>query len=214
MGNIGEPVLDALAAHEDGGAWPDVFIVELSSFQLETTASLRTTAATVLNVTENHLDRYPGLDAYAAAKARIFIAGGLQILNRDDARSLAMRIPGRVVQTFGAGAPATASEWGLADRSDSDGLWLAHGDTTLLAADELALVGRHNVLNALAALALASTVCKIDAAVLAALAAFRGFRTGWSAWPTSVASCSSMIPRERPLPRRWQRSRESAAPRC
>jgi UDP-N-acetylmuramoylalanine--D-glutamate ligase len=174
VGNIGEPVLDALATHEDGGAWPDVFVVELSSFQLETTASLRTTAAAVLNVSENHLDRYTGLDAYAAAKARIFIAGGQQVLNRDDSRSLAMRIPGRVVQTFGAGAPASASEWGLVDGNDSDGLWLARGDTALLAADELALVGRHNMLNALAALSLASTVCKIDSAVLAALAAFQG----------------------------------------
>jgi UDP-N-acetylmuramoylalanine--D-glutamate ligase len=174
VGNIGEPVLDALAAHEGGSAWPDVFVVELSSFQLETTASLRTTAAAVLNVTENHLDRYSGIDSYAAAKARIFIAGGQQVLNRDDARSLAMRIPGRVTQTFGADAPPEEGDWGLVGESGSDALWLAHGEDLVLAADELALVGRHNALNALAALALASTVCRIDAAVLAALAAFEG----------------------------------------
>ena len=58
IGNIGEPVLDVLAAHENGARWPDVFVVELSSFQLETTASLDATAATVLNISENHLDRY------------------------------------------------------------------------------------------------------------------------------------------------------------
>ena len=59
----------------------------------------------MLNVTDNHLDRYAGIDDYAAAKARIFAGGGIQVLNRDDPRSLAMRIPGRLVQTFGAGVP-------------------------------------------------------------------------------------------------------------
>ena len=82
-----------------------MFVLELSSFQLETTSSLAPTAAAVLNVTDNHLDRYAGIDEYAAAKARIFRGGGIQVLNRDDPRSLAMRIPGRLVQTFGAGVP-------------------------------------------------------------------------------------------------------------
>ena len=71
-GNIGDAVLDALAAPDAN--WPDVFVLELSSFQLETTSSLAPTAATVLNVTDNHLDRYAGIDDYAAAKARIFAA--------------------------------------------------------------------------------------------------------------------------------------------
>ncbi|HEY8622456.1 MAG TPA: UDP-N-acetylmuramoyl-L-alanine--D-glutamate ligase, partial [Casimicrobiaceae bacterium] len=174
IGNIGEPVLDALAEHEDGAPWPDVFVLELSSFQLETTESLRPTAATVLNVTENHLDRYPGIDAYATAKARIFIGGAQQVLNRDDPRSLAMRIPGRTVHTFGAGAPATERDWGLVERGGSASSWLARSDALLVATDELALVGHHNALNALAALALTSTVGEIDAAVLAALTAFQG----------------------------------------
>jgi UDP-N-acetylmuramoylalanine--D-glutamate ligase len=172
VGNIGEPVLDALGAYERGTPWPDVFVVELSSFQLETTASLKPTAATVLNVTENHLDRYAGIDAYAAAKARIFAAGGEQILNRDDPRSLAMRLSGRVVHTFGGGIPEGENDWGLVQTKGS--LRLARGGALLLAASELSLVGRHNLLNALAALALASTVVKIDKKVLAALAAFRG----------------------------------------
>jgi UDP-N-acetylmuramoylalanine--D-glutamate ligase len=90
-GNIGDAVLDMLPSD---GAWPDVFVLELSSFQLETTSSLHPTAATVLNVTDNHLDRYAGIDGYAAAKARIFEGGGIQVLNRDDPRSLGMRIPG------------------------------------------------------------------------------------------------------------------------
>jgi UDP-N-acetylmuramoylalanine--D-glutamate ligase len=172
VGNIGEPALDALAGYEREARWPDVFVSELSSFQLETTSSLEPVAATVLNITENHLDRYRGMDEYAAAKARIFAGGGEQILNRDDARSLAMAIPGRIVQTFGAGIPQGEHEWGFVERKGAT--WLARGGALLLPVTELALVGRHNALNALAALALASTVAKIDAKVLAALAAFRG----------------------------------------
>jgi UDP-N-acetylmuramoylalanine--D-glutamate ligase len=88
-GNIGDAVLDVLeriVASDASHPWPDVIVLELSSFQLETTASLRPTAAAVLNVTDNHLDRYAGIDAYAAAKARIFAGGGMQVLNRDDPR--------------------------------------------------------------------------------------------------------------------------------
>ena len=172
VGNIGEPVLDALSAHERGAPWPDVFVIELSSFQLETTWSLKPVAATVLNVTENHLDRYVSIAEYAAAKARIFDGGGEQILNRDDARSLAMRLDGRVVQTFGSGVPERENDWGLVERKSS--VWLARGGALLAAASELKLVGRHNALNALAALALASTVAKIDRKVLAALSTFQG----------------------------------------
>jgi UDP-N-acetylmuramoylalanine--D-glutamate ligase len=172
VGNIGEPVLDVLAAHEQGSPWPDAFVIELSSFQLETTTSLEPVAATVLNVTENHLDRYAGIDEYSSAKARIFAGLGEQVLNRDDPRVLAMRLPGRVVQTFGAGVPEGENDWGLVERQGA--AWLARGGALLLPASELQLVGRHNALNALAALALASTLVKIDARVLAALTAFQG----------------------------------------
>jgi UDP-N-acetylmuramoylalanine--D-glutamate ligase len=171
-GNIGAPVLDALPA---GGGWPDVYVLELSSFQLETTASLVPVAATVLNVTENHLDRYSGMDAYAAAKARIFMGGGIQVLNRDDPRSLAMRIPGRLVQTFGAGVPESEEAWGLVDRGGAThDVWLARGGALLLPTADLRLVGRHNALNALAALALVSSIAKVDRAVQAALIRFEG----------------------------------------
>jgi UDP-N-acetylmuramoylalanine--D-glutamate ligase len=174
-GNIGEPVLDVLARVEASGAWPDVFVLELSSFQLETTASLRPTAATVLNVTENHLDRYAGMDAYTAAKARIFDGGGVQVLNRDDRRSSAMRRAGRVVETFGASMPALEEEWGLVERADDARReWLARGGQLLVRASDLRLVGRHNALNALAALALVSAVTPIKPRVLAELAAFEG----------------------------------------
>ena len=174
-GNIGEAVLEALAPFDGPGAtrrWPDVFVLELSSFQLETTASLQPTAASVLNVSENHLDRYPGIDEYAAAKARIFAHGGVQVVNRDDARSLALRIPGRTVESFGAGVPAGEGEWGLVlfDRTT----WLAHGGGLLVPTSSLSLMGRHNALNALAALALVSTVTRIDRDVLDALKGFQG----------------------------------------
>jgi len=149
-------------------------VVELSSFQLETTSSLHVNAAAVLNVTDNHLDRYSGIDAYALAKARIFNGGGEQVLNRDDPRSLAMRVPGRAVQTFGSGEPPTARDWGLVQREGGDAFWLARGDALLVDTRDLALVGQHNALNALAALALTSTITRIDGAVLAALAAFQG----------------------------------------
>ncbi|HQR10784.1 MAG TPA: UDP-N-acetylmuramoyl-L-alanine--D-glutamate ligase [Casimicrobiaceae bacterium] len=171
-GNIGDAVLDAVAPFEAGEPWPDVFVLELSSFQLETTTSLRPVAAAVLNVTDNHLDRYPGMDEYAAAKARIFDGGGVQVVNRDDPRSLAMRIQGRTVENFGVTVPAEEGEWGLVDFHGST--WLARGGELLLPADALALVGRHNALNALAALALTSTVARIDRRVLDALRSFRG----------------------------------------
>jgi UDP-N-acetylmuramoylalanine--D-glutamate ligase len=170
-GNIGDAVLDVLPRD---GRWPDVFVLELSSFQLETTSSLRPSAATVLNVSENHLDRYADVDAYAAAKARIFAGGGIQVLNRDDPRSIAMRIRDRLVHTFGGGVPQSEDAWGLVARDRGDDLWLARGGTPLLPQADLRLVGRHNALNALAALALVSSVAPVRREVLGALGRFEG----------------------------------------
>ncbi len=214
VGNIGEPVLDALAEHERRRAWPDVFVLELSSFQLETTSSLRRPRRRVLNVTENHLDRYAGIDAYAAAKARIFAGGGEQVLNRDDPRSLAMPASGprgadlRRRRSRGRSATGALVQHGATRRGSRAAA------RCCFAASDLTLVGRHNALNALAALALVSTVAKIDAKVLAALAAFAGCRTGWSASPKSAASSSSTIPRARRSPRRRPRSPASGGRPC
>lgn len=171
-GNIGTPVLDALAECEADARWPELFVLELSSYQLETTATLAPAAATVLNVSANHLDRYPGLADYAAAKARIYAHAGVQVLNRDDPIVRLMRLPGHTVQSFGASVPVSEEEWGLVRRADGE--WLARGGELLLPAAALSLVGRHNALNALAALALVGAVAKVTPAVLDALAAFAG----------------------------------------
>lgn len=174
-GNIGDAVLDVLVPYIDSSRarlWPDVFVLELSSFQLETTASLAPTAAAVLNITENHLDRYASFESYASAKARIFAGSGVQVVNRDDPLSFDMRIAGRTIESFGAGVPSAEGEWGLVR---FDGVtWLAHGGGLLVPTSSLALVGRHNALNALAALALTSTVARVDRRVLDTLKAFEG----------------------------------------
>jgi UDP-N-acetylmuramoylalanine--D-glutamate ligase len=171
-GNIGTPVLDALAANEAGAPWPGVFVLELSSYQLEMTTSLKPVAAAVLNVSPNHMDRYAGIADYAGAKARIFAQATVQILNRDDPIVRLMRLPGRTAQTFGAGVPLSEEEWGLVARAGD--VWLARGGELIMQASRLTLVGRHNALNALAALALTSAVAKLGRPVLDALATFRG----------------------------------------
>jgi UDP-N-acetylmuramoylalanine--D-glutamate ligase len=171
-GNIGNPVLDALASRARGESWPDVYVLELSSYQLETTRSLKPVAAVVLNVSPNHLDRYAGIADYAGSKARIFEQATVHVLNRDDPIVRLMRLPGRTAQTFGAGVPLSEEEWGLVERGGDT--WLARGGELIVQTSRLSLVGRHNALNALAALALTSSLSKIDRPVLEALAAFRG----------------------------------------
>src|SRR5689334_1285770 len=99
-GNIGLPVLDTLREIEAGKRVPEVFVLELSSFQLETTVSLAPDAAACLNVSEDHLDRYVDMDAYAQAKARIFHGEGVQVLNRQDMYCASMARPDRKVFTF------------------------------------------------------------------------------------------------------------------
>jgi UDP-N-acetylmuramoylalanine--D-glutamate ligase len=88
-GNIGPAALDALMTRHRWRRLPAVWVLELSSFQLETTHTLAADAATVLNISEDHLDRYNGLDDYSAAKARVFQGCGVMVVNRDDPRSLA-----------------------------------------------------------------------------------------------------------------------------
>jgi UDP-N-acetylmuramoylalanine--D-glutamate ligase len=103
-GNISPAALTALMDAQDAGALPQVWVLELSSFQLETTETLFPTAATVLNISDDHLDRYIDLDEYGSAKARIFQsaagAPGVQVLNRDDTRVCRMVLPDRHIISF------------------------------------------------------------------------------------------------------------------
>jgi UDP-N-acetylmuramoylalanine--D-glutamate ligase len=171
-GNIGLPVLDALSATLDQAALPDVFVLELSSFQLESTSSLEPDAAAMLNLTEDHLDRYDGMADYAAAKARIFAGQGVQVLNRDDSRSMAMAVPGRTVTTFGTGPARDAREWGVRTRAGRK--MLTQGRRGVMPLAELPVAGRHNAANALAALALTSTLDLPERMLLDGLRRFEG----------------------------------------
>jgi UDP-N-acetylmuramoylalanine--D-glutamate ligase len=172
-GNIGLPVLDALSAIETGAApVPDVFVLELSSFQLETTHNLYVTAAAVLNISEDHMDRYPDMTKYVVAKGRIFHHAGTQVLNRDDPYTLALALPFETVRTFGLDAPARPEQWGLVEHDGQD--WLACGDDRLMPCAELKVAGRHNAANALAALALCQSLELPLPPLLDALRAYEG----------------------------------------
>ncbi len=171
-GNIGTPVLEALDAAEHSAAVPDVFVLELSSFQLESTTSLNADAAAMLNLSEDHLDRYDGIAGYALAKQRIFNGDGAQVLNRADARSAAMAQSGRVVHRFGIDAAQGEREWGIAG-SGGDAA-LMRDQQTLLPLADLPVAGLHNAANALAAGALCHAIGIDDAAIAQALRAFKG----------------------------------------
>src|SRR5581483_982280 len=141
-GNIGLPVLDAAIDIQSGRRRrPDIFVLELSSFQLETTQSLNAEAAAVLNLSEDHLDRYPSMREYAQAKSRIYLGDGVQVINRDDPLVRDMAIPDRSTLTFGFGEPGAEGEFGL--RSVGNDIWLAQGDTALMTARDLRVAGLH-----------------------------------------------------------------------
>ncbi len=166
-GNIGLPVLDALAERDMTGKHPDVWVLELSSFQLETTTSLRPDAATVLNISEDHMDRYAALVDYAGVKARVF-ASGVQVLNRDDAMVMAMAAPKLKPRTFGL----EPGDYGLVESKGH--YWLAEGKQKLFPVDDLPIAGLHNAANALAALALCRAIGLEYDKLLPALKTFKG----------------------------------------
>ncbi|MHB1140717.1 MAG: UDP-N-acetylmuramoyl-L-alanine--D-glutamate ligase [Sulfuricaulis sp.] len=168
-GNIGVPALSLLADSE-----PDVYVLELSSFQLETTASLNARAATVLNITPDHMDRYRDIDEYAEAKARIFRGNGTMVLNTDDPRVMRMREPGRRLAGFGLGRPLATQDYGLDEINGET--WLVHGRQPLMKAAEVPLAGRHNLANVLAAMALAEAVGVTPDVACAAVRAFKGLK--------------------------------------
>ena len=169
-GNISPPALVALMKRVK--KHPAVWVLELSSYQLETTWSLEPDAAVLLNLSEDHLDRYAGLADYAEAKARVFMGTGAQLLNRCDSVSMALALRGRNQVTFGGDAPPVTEDFGIVEAGGRD--WLARGAERLLAVDELPLSGAHNVSNALAACALAHLAGVPLAALAQGLRSFRG----------------------------------------
>ena len=171
-GNLGTPALDLL------GGSPQLYVLELSSYQLESTSSLGLVAGAVLNVTPDHMDRYAGLEEYAAAKARIFARCAVAVVNLDDPRVATMPRPGQRVVGFSVdGHPA--ADWQLVSRDGAD--WLARGAEPWLATGDLRIAGRHNAANALAALAIGESAGIPRAAMLAALREFPGLphRSQW-----------------------------------
>ncbi|RST54458.1 Mur ligase family protein [Variovorax sp. MHTC-1] len=228
-GNIGPTLLDTLAAHIDAGTLPEVWVLELSSFQLDGVQGFEPTAAAVLNVSQDHLDWHGDMASYAAAKARIFGANGTMVLNREDdavmamsgagpsqaakapsggsddapARSVGARRPApvklakgqapRSIVTFGAGMPLRPGDYGLellngmawlvraleADETQKRKRGAAAEEEEihiqrLMPANALRIRGRHNALNALAALALATAAgCQL-APMLYGLREYRG----------------------------------------
>lgn len=143
-GNLGVPALDLLMQADT----TDLYVLELSSFQLETTHSLHSAVATVLNVTPDHMDRYDTLQDYQAAKLRVYQHCKIAVCNREDAMTETAHTPKFY---FTLNEPQ-AGEFGL--RTEGQENWLAFGNDLLLAVNELPVVGRHYQANALAALAI------------------------------------------------------------
>lgn len=167
-GNIGVPVLALPKA--------DIYVLELSSFQLETTHKLAAKVATILNISEDHLDRYDGLQGYIAAKQRIYNHAEVCVVNRDDAATYPAEAQAATI-SFGSSIPQE-NEFGLIAQQ---GTWLALGSQSLVAASELKIKGRHNLANALAALAIVQALDIDLTTVLPALKRFAGlpYRCQW-----------------------------------
>lgn len=179
-GNIGTPVLDLLAEPAE------LHVLELSSFQLETTHELKAAAATVLNVSPDHLDRYDSMQDYTLTKQRIYRGAAVAVVNRDDPLTRPLMTQGMQARSFGLNRP-DLRDYGLLEQ-DGD-VWLACGLEPLLPARTLRIKGRHNLANGLAALALADAVQIPRAASLQALQTFAGLEHRCQ-WVAEVAGVS------------------------
>lgn len=162
-GNIGLPALTLLKSPAQ------LYVLELSSFQLETTHSLKAAAATILNVTEDHMDRYPlGMQQYRAAKLRIYENAAICVVNADDGMTMPVRGADRRCISFGV----DLGDYHLTRQQGST--WLRAQGEKILNTAEMKLVGQHNYTNALAALALADAVAIPRASSLKALTTYSG----------------------------------------
>ncbi|TLF49676.1 UDP-N-acetylmuramoyl-L-alanine--D-glutamate ligase [Halomonas urmiana] len=165
-GNLGTPALDLLGEVPEA----ELFVLELSSFQLETTPSLGAETAAFLNLSEDHLDRHGDMEGYRDAKRGIFRGARHGVVNAEDPMTWpATKLPAE--ERFTTAAPERG-EWGIGRHRGAD--WLMHGDTPLMPAAEMRLPGRHNQANALAAMAMGTRLGLPLAAMLAVLRRFPG----------------------------------------
>lgn len=162
-GNLGTPALDLLNPKAE------LYVLELSSFQLERTSILNAAAATVLNVTADHLDRHADLAEYAREKQRVYQGDGVMVINADDALVAAMQDVQRKTLTFSIKSTA---DFHLSYQGDSE--YLMYQQTPLMPLSELPLEGRHNAANALAALALGKAIGLDLSCMCEALKDFKG----------------------------------------
>ena len=194
-GNISPSMLDVLLQCQLNQDLPDVWVLELSSFQLHTASSLRADAATVLNISQDHLDWHGSLEAYCNDKAKIFSENTVQILNRDDAHVMAMARQGAVQVSFGLSLPDRVGDFGLLGEHDMQWLVLATPAeedappsrkrkkesveipvliSRLMPGDALQIRGQHNMANAMAALALCRAIGLPLAPLLHGLREYKG----------------------------------------
>ena len=180
-GNLGEPALDLLGAAESDARKTELYVLELSSYQLEATQSLDLKAAAVLNVTPDHMDRYASVEAYAEAKARIFARCDTAVINLDDPLVVAMPRPGQRTLGFSLRA-SIGADYAVMAGTDSK-WWLSRRGEPLMPVSSMKIQGLHNAANALAALALGEALGLPLPAMLAVLASFPGLphRSQWVA---------------------------------
>ena len=164
-GNLGEPALDLL------GPEVELYVLELSSFQLETTSSLQAVAATVLNISADHMDRYRDIEHYANTKAEILKHSEVAVINADDPRVMAMETAGEKL-FFTLGSAEDRNSFNVQELDGED--WLCRGSEPMMSTRELVMAGQHNMANALAALALGSALDLSPDIMLRVLRNFRG----------------------------------------
>ncbi|MDF1763114.1 MAG: UDP-N-acetylmuramoyl-L-alanine--D-glutamate ligase [Oleibacter sp.] len=172
-GNLGTPALDLLAFTAE----VDCFVLELSSFQLETTSTLNADVVTILNISPDHMDRYDDLGGYIAAKQRIFIGAKHIVVNKDDQQTYPLN------QQDNSSSFAIKATADFALKQTAAGYWLMHGETKLIEANRLSIRGSHNIANVLAALAMIKAFGIELSSVIDSLPNFKGLshRCEWIA---------------------------------
>jgi len=164
-GNLGTPVLDLISDEVE------IYVLELSSFQLERTSQLNAVAATILNVSADHLDRYENIVEYAEQKRKVYEGNGVMLFNADDPVVIAMQEEGREALTFGLKHEADYTVM-----NSPEGEWLAIHGRPIIAVNDLLIAGVHNQANALAALALGCVLGLPEEAMCKALRTYKGLK--------------------------------------